>query len=149
MADLEIIPFAPIGHREYPTWIRALRKSNGVYVIREISSGEIAYIGESHSHRLYATLTRHFQRWSPKFETAGPTYARRDVDVAVVITPQDHATYLQDQLICALAPRDNRTTCTDLMEREEEPPEGYRHTLRAVISALYHGEHSPLDDVPF
>ena len=48
----------------YPERIRDLRKAkaNGVYAIRLKSSGEVVYIGESHSHCLYQTMTRHLQK---------------------------------------------------------------------------------------
>ena len=111
MGRADIYPFADVGSyasERYPDWIRALDERNGVYVIREHDSGTIAYVGESHSARLYGTLTRHFQRWSPKFDTAGPTYDRGDVEVAVVTVPKTHAMHLQNDLICALDPRDNR-----------------------------------------
>ena len=39
---------------------RDLDGKSGVYVIREGS--EIVYVGESHTNRLYDTLTRHFQQ---------------------------------------------------------------------------------------
>ena len=59
--------YRPIGAsgEPYPDWIRALDGKSGVYVIREIQrdgSVETVYVGESHSGRLYDTLTRHFQQ---------------------------------------------------------------------------------------
>jgi len=48
----------------YPAWLRALRGKSGVYIIRERQrdgSNPIVYVGESHTSRLYQTLTRHFQ----------------------------------------------------------------------------------------
>ena len=48
----------------YPAWIRALQGKSGVYLIRERQrdgSNPVVYIGESHTARLYQTLTRHFQ----------------------------------------------------------------------------------------
>ena len=96
---------------------------NGVYVIREHDSGTIAYVGESHSARLYGTLTRHFQRWSPKFDTAGPTYDRGDVEVAVVTVPKTHAMHLQNDLICALeSKRTTASICGEIYETEGLDP---------------------------
>ena len=46
----------------YPDWVRALKGKAGVYVIREIETREIVYVGSS-AGRLYDTLTRHFQTW--------------------------------------------------------------------------------------
>lgn len=62
-AGLIYRPIGATGER-YPDWIRALDGKSGVYVIREIQrdgSAETVYVGESHSGRLYDTLTRHFQ----------------------------------------------------------------------------------------
>ena len=47
----------------YSEKIRALRNVSGVYVIYDRVEQEITYIGESHTGRLYKTMTRHFQRW--------------------------------------------------------------------------------------
>ena len=149
MARAEIYPFAPIGGssgERYPEWIRALDRRNGVYVIRELRSEDIAYIGESHSERLYGTLTRHFQRWSPKYNTAGPTYDRAGVEVAVVLVRKSHALYLQNDLICALEPRDNRLVCGEIFETGDnpedheildQPPRGYDHDILAIIDGLF------------
>ena len=117
----EVFPFAPLDDRwSYPAWIRGLRRSNGVYVFRDRESGEIVYVGESHSDRLYATLTRHFQRWTDAFDTAGVTYYRDEVDIAVIVVPGEHANYLQNELICALIPRDNRLQCAQLFGLDDE-----------------------------
>lgn len=111
----EVFPFAAIDDSwRYPPWIRGLRTANGVYCFRERRSGDIVYVGESHSDRLYATLTRHFQAWTDVYRTAGATYARDEVDVAVIVVSAEHAVYLQNELICALIPRDNRLQCAQL-----------------------------------
>jgi hypothetical protein len=60
------LQYRPIGAsgEPYPAWVRALRGKSGVYVIREQQrdgSAPIVYVGESHTRRLYQTLTRHFQ----------------------------------------------------------------------------------------
>jgi hypothetical protein len=60
------LKYRPIGGtgEPYPAWVRALRGKSGVYVIREQQrdgSVPIVYVGESHTRRLYQTLTRHFQ----------------------------------------------------------------------------------------
>ena len=79
MGRAEIYPFAGVGDhygQRYPDWIRGLKTANGVYLIRDRHTGDIVYIGESHSERLYGTLTRHFQAWSDAWDTAGrPTIA--------------------------------------------------------------------------
>jgi hypothetical protein len=60
------LTYRPLGETgtPYPPWVRALKGKSGVYVIRELKrdgSSQIVYVGESHSGRLYNTLTRHFQ----------------------------------------------------------------------------------------
>ena len=56
--------YRPIGAsgEPYPDWVRALKGKAGVYVIRDVETREIVYVGSS-SGRLYDTLTRHFQTW--------------------------------------------------------------------------------------
>lgn len=92
----------------YPAWLRALRGRSGVYVVRELGwfgPGSIAYVGESHSGRLYQTLTRHFQRW--RGPTSGPTFDRADVEVAVAVTKARHAVAAQNALIRKHRPTEN------------------------------------------
>jgi hypothetical protein len=157
MATPDVFPFASIGeYGAYPDWIRSLKGRNGVYFIRETSSGAIVYIGESHSGRLYQTLTRHFQRWSNKYNTAGATYSRDEVDVAVILVPQSHAAYLQNELICQFSPRDNRLICDELFEYEDgehgrDPPRGYDYDLDLLFEGVfYQFEDNPeFDDLPF
>lgn len=72
----------------WPAWIGELKGKSGVYVIRDFA-GRALYVGESHTGRLYQTLTRHFQRWTGK--TAGPTYSRGGVMLAVRVTPASRA----------------------------------------------------------
>lgn len=102
----------------YPTPIAALRgEVSGVYVIRSKRNGLIVYVGESHTGRLYSTLTRHFQGWSRRkgfWGTAGfskndpgVTYKRHLVEVATITTPASRAVALQDALIRRHAPTDN------------------------------------------
>lgn len=107
---------------EYPGWLRALRGRSGVYLIRErswfgLGAWAVVYVGESHTGRLYQTLTRHFQQWSGP--TAGPTYVRGDVEVRVIPLAADRAVAAQDRLIRRLRPRDN--TLGKAPELEEAP----------------------------
>lgn len=105
--ELPRLRYKAVGRAQrFPQWIRRLRRRNGAYVIRRIG-GEVLYVGESHSGRLYETLTRHFQQWSDEFNTAGPTYDRGDVEVAIRITRAAAAVDTQNDLIRRLAPRDN------------------------------------------
>lgn len=104
-------PFRELGAGgEYPDWLRALRGKSGVYMVAEstwfgLGRPRIVYVGESHSGKLYQTLTRHFQAWSGR--TAGPTYRRNEVLVAVAVTPASKAVEAQDRLIWKHSPRDN------------------------------------------
>ena len=159
MGRADVYPFARVGSyrgERYPDWVRELKNQNGAYVIRNRHTDEIAYIGESHSGRLYGTMTRHFQQWSPKYDTAGPTYDRDQVEVAVVIVPRTHALYLQNDLICALDPPDNRIACGDIYEIEagddfevtEPLPRGYDYDVSEIIAGLFY-EETEDDDVPF
>ena len=82
-------------------------------------SSTIVYVGESHTGRLYETLTRHFQTWRrgkgwwlgqfvESDNDPGTTYDREVCEVAVRITrPGGAATAAQADLIRRLRPRDN------------------------------------------
>jgi hypothetical protein len=93
----------------FATWIREMRGQslNGVYLIREALSFEIVYIGESHTGRLYETLTRHLYSWSGR--GSGPSYLPALVDIAVLVaeTPLDDPVADQYALIQRYDPRDN------------------------------------------
>jgi hypothetical protein len=106
----------------YPAWVRALRGKSGVYLIRERQrdgSNPLVYIGESHTQRLYHTLTRHFQTWrrAKKFwvgqytgsqhHDPGLTYDRARCTVAVRVLSADRAIREEARLISRLRPRDN------------------------------------------
>jgi hypothetical protein len=117
------LTYRPIGDTgaPYPEWVRALKGKSGVYVIRETKrdgSSEIVYVGESHTDRLYQTLTRHFQSWrrSKKFWTGqyggqghdpGLTYPRSRVMVAARVMSPQRALDEEARLIARLRPRDN------------------------------------------
>ncbi len=102
--------------RAVAPWVRALKGRSGCYLIREKSdflffSGEVVYIGESHTDRLYSTLLRHFQHWTGK--TAGATFAASKVEVALVRCPANRAVSLQNSLIEEYRPRLNTTANPD------------------------------------
>jgi hypothetical protein len=111
------LAYRPIGDRgePYPSWVRALKGRSGVYVIRE--GNETVYVGESHSDRLYETLTRHFQAWRrwkgfwkgqfAEGHDPGLTYDRGGVEVAVRETRPGDAIDEERRLIERLRPRDN------------------------------------------
>jgi hypothetical protein len=114
--------YRPVGGRgePYPEWLRAYKGSSGVYVIRERDrNGDpvIVYVGESHSSRLYETLTRHLQSWRRwkgfwrgqygEGHDPGLTYDRDRVEVAVKVTSDAAAIDEETRLIRRLRPRDN------------------------------------------
>ena len=90
---------------DWPEWLRALRWSSGVYVIRRTSDGVIVYVGESHTDRLAGTVQRHFQKW--RGYTAGTTYQRGRHEIAIEETPAEDAYDRQVALIERLRPEDN------------------------------------------
>ncbi len=122
------LTYRPVGRRgePYPDWVRALKGKSGVYVIRE--GGEVVYVGESHTERLYDTLTRHFQTWRrwkgfwkgqyAEGHDPGLTYDRNKVEVAVRVTSAAMALDEEARLIARLRPRDNLTGVPAL----EDPP---------------------------
>jgi hypothetical protein len=99
----------------YPDWVRGLKGKSGVYIIRE--GREVVYVGESHTDRLYDTLTRHFQTWRrwkgfwkgqyAEGHDPGLTYDRAKVEVAVRVTSAAQALHEEARLIARLRPRDN------------------------------------------
>jgi excinuclease UvrABC nuclease subunit len=98
--------------RSYADWIGQYRDKSGVYLIRAKDGGEILYIGESHSDTLTRTLTRHFNKWTGP--TAGPTYARSKVEVAVIKTRKERALEYQNALIEEHRPKDNIAAKPDI-----------------------------------
>ena len=87
-------------------------KASGVYAI--IQGGRVLYVGESHTGRLFDTITRHFRKWriDPANDAkgrrrGGTTYKRGAVRVAWVVTEPDAAQTLQYAEIERLDPRDN------------------------------------------
>ena len=103
----------------YAPWVAELEGRSGAYVIRDASTREVLYVGESHSGRLRKTLTRHFSAWGrsktfwegvfadPSTADPGFTYDPRAVVVAVELTEPDDAIARQNVLIQRLRPRDN------------------------------------------
>lgn len=94
-------------------WLRHRRES-GVYAILDRRSGAVLYVGESHSGRLYDTITRHFRSWKiPRGRDAqgrrfgGTTYDRSRVAITWASTPAHLAQETQYGEIQRLRPRDN------------------------------------------
>lgn len=86
-------------------WLRELREASGVYVIRTRRSKLVLYVGESHTGRLYDTITRHFQDWSSGQDRI--EYDRHRVEIGVFVMPKSRAYDHQVELIKRLRPRDN------------------------------------------
>ena len=114
------LEFRPVkeGHT-VAQWVKELKGKSGVYLIREkvgflFFTGDVVYVGESHTDRLYATLLRHFQRWTGK--TAGATFAVSKVEVAIVRCPAKRALALQNSIIEEYRPRLNITANPDAAE---------------------------------
>lgn len=53
--------FSPAPGGPYPAAMPGM--INGVYGIRDTKSGEMLYIGESHTRRLHSTIRRHLNHW--------------------------------------------------------------------------------------
>jgi len=112
--------YRPVGGRgePYPDWVRDLKGKAGVYLIRDIDTHELLYVGSS-ATQLYATLTRHFQfwrrwkgHWKAQYATAGRhdpgvTYQRDRVEAAVRITSPSDSLDEEARLIHRMRPRDN------------------------------------------
>lgn len=101
----------------YGPELEQIRKvhASGVYAIAEARSRRVLYVGESHTGRLFDTITRHFRSWriDPSKDAqgrrrGGTTYDRRDVLVAFVVTEDDVAQAAQYAEISRLGPRDNQ-----------------------------------------
>ncbi len=105
---------------------QSLRKVSGVYVIASKQTGQVLYIGESHTNQLRATLFRHFYAWPLDYFHKEPraVYDRHRVTVTVYVTPAGKAVAYQDQLICELSPRDNLRFSCALPPTPQEAQEG-------------------------
>lgn len=123
-------------------WLRQLEGFSGVYEIRDAETHAILWIGESHTARLYGTITRHFQPWSSR---SNVTYDRRAVEVRVMVTPPEIAQATQHVAIqeakAAGEPLDNYQDGTSFAEVSDsaEPTEEELATILEVLS----------EDVPF
>jgi len=101
----------------WPAWVQALTGRSGCYAVRE--GARCVYVGESHSGKLYGTLTRHFQAWTrnkPRGLWAqlfgsgtdpGRRYDRDSCTVRVMVTTPAKALEKQTEWIARLNPRDN------------------------------------------
>jgi hypothetical protein len=104
------------GEQYYHDALAELRgeHASGVYAIIAKGSGRVLYVGESHTGRLYDTITRHFRAWTinPRRDSqgrrfGGTTYDRAKVRVAYTVTADDEAQDMQYAEIQRLNPADN------------------------------------------
>ncbi len=102
------------GKNQYDQWVRDLKGRSGVYAIYSTKTGKCLYVGESHTGRLYDTLTRHFREWRVDHARdrqgrrfGGTMYSAATVEVAVVTCKPSEAAELQDEAILFLEPQDN------------------------------------------
>lgn len=125
--------FSPIGHgRGYHPFLRTLANQSGVYVIfANNDNGKPLYVGESHTNRLYDTITRHFRSWriDPRNDAqgrrrGGTTYDRARVTLSVAITAPQDAAAAQFALIQVLNPRDNGTDGRTLIADDNDTAGG-------------------------
>jgi len=128
--------YRPIGAsgEPYPAWVRELRGKSGAYVIKAVGlfGSTIVYVGESHTGRLYETMTRHFQSWRrdrawfrgifvASENDPGTRYDREACQVAVRVTKTGGAAIEQQaRLIRKLEPRDNILE-TNKRDRDDDP----------------------------
>ncbi len=125
-------PARAIKPTDGPRYVRALvalqgRKVSGVYGILS-GSGKWLYVGESHTGRLYDTITRHFRSWkrNPKTDSlgrrrGGTEYDRHQVRIVWIETAPDEAEALQYAVMNLYKPTDN---------------EQHGHTAHADIPAV-------------
>jgi hypothetical protein len=105
----------------WAAWVRELAGRHGVYLIRDLETKELLYVGESHRGRLLPTLRRHLWSWSGR--GAGPTYDPQRVQIAIELYDQpDDAVDRQFELIRSLQPRDNVVDGHSLLPPLEEVP---------------------------
>jgi len=111
-------PLGPDGR--FADWMREAIGKSGVYLIRDAGTREVVYIGESHTGRLFKTLTRHLWNWNG--QGSGPNYSQRRVEVCFE-TFSDGREAIEEQfrLIRKLKPRDNVQDGRSLIPLDDVP----------------------------
>lgn len=112
------------GTWHYAERLTAIRQgTSGVYGIWDATTRDCLYIGESHTDRLYDTITRHFRAWriNPRRDAqgrrfGGKTYNRFRVLVHFVETEPKDAAVVQYEQIARLEPRDNVNVGSTVIE---------------------------------
>jgi hypothetical protein len=118
-------------------WVYALRGKTGSYAIRDGRSHQVLYVGESHTGRLFETLTRHMQQWNGYGSGVSYVNERRRIEVAVIERPSGEAENEQYELIARLEPRDNDRDGHSLSATDDE------------VSAAAAVIDDDLSDIPF
>lgn len=79
---------------------------SGVYAIASLATGQVLYVGESHTGRLRKTLIRHLQLWNDATQPRA-VYDRFQVQVCWMKTTPDESMAVEADWIDELDPRDN------------------------------------------
>ena len=95
--------------------LAGLANASGVYVFRDRDSGEVIYVGESHTGRLYRTMLHHFHDPSGKFAGLGEWvhHAPTRLDYKVYLAPADAVPDLERDAIEYFEPRINKLLLAD------------------------------------
>jgi excinuclease UvrABC nuclease subunit len=95
--------------------LASVQNESGVYVLRDRESGEVLYVGESHTGRLYRTMLRHFHDSSGKFETLGEWvhHAPTRLDYKVFIAPAAAVPDLERDAVEYFEPKINKLLVAD------------------------------------
>lgn len=138
----------PDSRRSYPPEIPPM--TNGVYALADLS-GRVLYVGESHTGRLYDTLTRHLRHWF-KAGQWQPHYDRNKIQIAWRATRADEAQTEEALLIAHYKPRDNTQMfvfAEEVADDQADDRELTQAELNAVALALERRAETNPDDVPF
>lgn len=109
------------------------REVSGIYAIFDQETGERLYVGESHTGRLFDTITRHFRAWKRTdrgegVRRGGTTYNRDRVSVAWLESPADAAQAAQYKEIQDTNPRDNEPDGSTAYTEQNPPARRARAT---------------------
>lgn len=102
----------------FADWVLDLDGYSGVYAIRDARSGTVLYVGESHTGRLYDTLTRHFQQSSNGYH--GPNFDRRYCEVKIEILAPGDVEELQLLWIARLQPEHNELVPVEMADDDDD-----------------------------
>jgi len=103
------------GAYQWDPALSSVQNESGVYVFRDRESGEVLYVGESHTGRLYRTMLRHFHDSSGKFEGLGEwvSHAPTRLDYKVFLAPASAVPDLERDAVEHFEPRINKLLVAD------------------------------------